>query len=212
MKYLVYILAVFLILETLGVRISVLLAGSAALLVGVGLALQDSFKDLVSGLILLGEGTVEVGDVVEVEGMVAKVMRIGLRTSRLETRDDTSIIVPNSKLVINNVSNWSHKETSNRFMVNVGVAYGTDVELVRELLLEVAGRHPDVLDQPAPSVQFIDFGESSLDFRLLFYSSRSFQIEFVKSDLRFAIVDIFEKNEICVIPFPQRDIWIRKDA
>jgi small-conductance mechanosensitive channel len=210
-RYVIYLVAVLLALQAAGVSISVLVAGSAALLVGLGLGLQQSFNDLISGLIILVEGTIEVGDIVEVDGRVVTVKKIGLRTSVVESRDEISIIIPNSKVILNSVTNWSHNATPTRFQVAVGVAYGSDVEKVTELLLEAAQRHPLVLDEPKPKVEFRDFGNSSLDFVLHFFSNEFFRIEFVKSDIRFFIDELFRKNEI-VIPFPQRDIWIRNQG
>ena len=133
LSYIIWVLAVFAILELFGVS-SMIWASSAALLVGIGLGLQDSFKDVVSGIIILVEGTVEVGDILEVDGIVARVISIGLRTSKLETRDRVSILIPNSKLVVNQVTNWTHDDHPTRFNVKVGVAYGSDLQLVTNLL------------------------------------------------------------------------------
>ncbi|MCB0618834.1 MAG: mechanosensitive ion channel [Saprospiraceae bacterium] len=206
--YVVYTLGILLAMETVGISLSVIWAGSAALLVGLGLGLQQTFNDLVSGLIIMIEGTLEIGDVVVVDGFVARVSKIGLRTSTVITRDDTSIIVPNSKLTLNNVTNWSHSTTATRFQVRVGVAYSSDVRLVEKLLLEAANNHSKVLKKPKPSVQFSDFGNSSLDFTLQFFSRDIFPIEYIKSDLRFAITELFRQNGV-EIPFPQRDLWLR---
>lgn len=208
--YVLYTIGILLALETLGVQLSVLWAGSAALLVGVGLGLQQTFNDLVSGLIILSEGTVEVGDIVVVDGLVGKVQKIGLRTSMVETRDEFSIIIPNSKLVVDNVTNWSHNETPTRFQVQVGVAYASDPQQVKEILLEIAREHPQVLPQPKPKVEFNDFGDSSLNFNLHFWSYEFFRSEFVKSDIRFAVMEKFKQYDI-EIPFPQRDLWLRND-
>ncbi|MCB0641705.1 MAG: mechanosensitive ion channel [Phaeodactylibacter sp.] len=209
--YFFYTMAVLLALESVGVKLSVLWAGSAALLVGVGLGLQQTFNDIVSGLIILGEGTVEVGDTVEVDGFVGIVQKIGLRTSTVETRNKLSIIIPNSKLVVENVTNWSHNESESRFQVAVGVSYGSDPELVKQLLLEVASQHPKILNTPAPHVEFRDFGDSSLDFILHYYSTEFYYRDTVRSDLRFAIQKIFKANGI-EIPFPQRDVWLKNAA
>ena len=208
--YIVYVMATFAILQLLGIS-SMLLASSAALLVGVGLGLQDMFKDLICGVIILLEGTIEVGDVVEMDGLVAFVRKIGLRISIVETRDRVSILIPNSKLVVDKVINWSHKDTPTRFNVKVGVAYGSDLELVKKLLLQAAKEHPKVLAEPSPSVQFKNFGDSSLDFDLLFFSMDFIGIEFVKSDVRLAIDRLFRENDV-QIPFPQRDLWLRNPA
>lgn len=206
-SYIIWVLAVFAILELFGIS-SMLLASSAALLVGVGLGLQDSFKDLISGIIILVEGTVEVGDVLEVDGIVARVSSIGLRTSKLETRDRVSILIPNSNLVVNKVTNWTHDDQPTRFHIKVGVAYGSDLDLVTKLLIQSADAHELVLKEPSAAVQFKNFGESSLDFELLFFTREFLGIEFLKSDIRFAIDKNFRENGVH-IPFPQRDVWVR---
>jgi small-conductance mechanosensitive channel len=205
--YIVWVLAVFAILELLGVG-SMLLASSAALLVGVGLGLQDSFKDIISGIIILVEGTVEVGDILEVDGIVARVVSIGLRTSKLETRDRVSILIPNSNLVVNKVTNWTHDDQPTRFHIKVGVAYGSDLKLVTELLKRAAESQEQVLHDPPVAVQFKNFADSSLDFELQFYTREFFRIEVVKSDIRYAIDALFRENKVQV-PFPQRDVWLR---
>ncbi len=207
MSYIVWVLAVFAILELFNIS-SMVWASSAALLVGIGLGLQDTFKDIISGIIILVEGTVEVGDILEVDGIVARVVKIGLRTSKLETRDRVSILIPNSNLVVSKVTNWTHDDQPTRFKISVGVAYGSDVPLVQRLLVEATKHHEKVLKEPAASVQFKNFGDSSLDFELLFFSSEFFGIDQVKSDLRFNIERLFRDNGI-EIPFPQRDVWVR---
>lgn len=207
-KYILYTIAVLIVLEVLGIKISVLWGGAAALLVGIGLGLQQTFNDLVSGLILLLEGIVEVDDIVEVNGVVGTVTSIGIRTSKVETRDKISILIPNSKLVGDNATNWSHNSDASRFQVQVGVAYTSDVERVTDLLLQAAREHKAILQVPAPRVQFKDFGSSSLDFTLHFFSADYLGIEFVKSDLRYRITQLFRENKI-EIPFPQRDLWLR---
>lgn len=207
-RYLVIIFAILIGLDMIGVHLTLLLAGSAALLVGVGLGLQQVFNDIVSGILLLFEGTVTVGDVVELNNIVGKVKAISIRTSRIETRDRTIIIVPNSKLVSDNVINWSHNRVATRFSVSVGVSYGSDVHLVMKILCEAANEHPEVDTSPEPVARFRDFGESSLDFELLFYSTKMFSIEYVKSDIRVAIDKKFRDNKV-TIPFPQRDLHIK---
>lgn len=209
LKYFIYIVAGLLALESVGIQPTVLLAGSAALLVGIGLGLQQTFNDLISGIILLFDRTVEVGDFVQLENnLIGVVRKIGIRTSVVETRDSISVIVPNSKLVGEQVVNWNHSDDKARFAVGVGVAYGTDTRLVKELLLRIARKNPDVLPDPEPFVRFINFGDSSLDFELHFWSTQFMIIENVKSDLRFNIDDAFRQHNIA-IPFPQRDVWMR---
>jgi small-conductance mechanosensitive channel len=207
--YIIWVLAVFAVLELFGIS-SMIWASSAALLVGIGLGLQDTFKDFISGVIILVEGTVEVGDILEVNGIVARVVHIGLRTSKLETRDRVSILVPNSSLVGNQVTNWTHDDQPTRFAIRVGVAYGSDIQLAKSLLIQAAKTSSKVLPDPAPSVQFRNFGDSSLDLDLLFFSQEFFNIESVKSDIRFEIQRLFQEHGI-EIPFPQRDVWIRNE-
>ena len=206
--YVVYATGVISAFSVLGIQFSVLWAASAALLVGVGLGLQSTFNDFFSGMLLLVEGPVEVGNVVEVDGFIGRVVEIGLRTSKIRTRDDIMIIVPNSHLVNENIINWSSIRSPLRFYVDVGVAYGSDVDRVSTLLERAAEDHPDVLERPVPRIMLTDFGASSLDFRLYFYSQEPWRIEFVKSDLRYTIDRLFRENGVA-IPFPQRDLWLR---
>jgi len=209
-KYIIYVVTVLWALEVIGVSLSVLWGGAAALMVGIGLGLQQTFNDLVSGVILLLEGAVDVGDIIEVDGRIGRVTRIGIRTSEVETRDRVSILIPNSKIVGDNAINWSHNAVPSRFAINVGVSYASDIELVTKILHDVAKENKDVLDSPAPEVQFRDFGNSSLDFILFIYSKKYLAIEAIKSDLRYGIIRSFRKEGI-EIPFPQRDLWLRNE-
>jgi small-conductance mechanosensitive channel len=210
-RYVIVVLAIVLVLESLEQDITILLAGSAALLVGVGLGLQQLFNDLVSGFFLLFENTIRVGDIIEVDGMVSRVQEIGIRTSKVKNRDGISVVIPNSKIVSNSVINWTTDSSITRFTVNVGVAYGSDVQQVRDILLECADRHNEIVRSPKPICRFNDFAESSLKFELLFWSKNRFRIEDVKSDIRFMINSEFAKNDVR-IPFPQRDIHIKTDT
>lgn len=209
-KYLIYVITVVIMLEIIGVKITILLAGSAALLVGIGLGLQQIFSDIISGIFLLVDGSVKIGDIMEVDTLVGKVTQINLRTSEILTRDGISIIVPNHKFITENVINWSHNAALTRFDVNVGVAYGTNPEKVREVLLQCAQEIKEISKSKnnVPSVRLTNFGGSSLDFQLLFWSKNVFLIENTKSDLRFIIANKFMENDI-QIPFPQRDIHIK---
>lgn len=207
-KYIIIVVALITSMDILGIKLNLLLAGSAALLVGVGLGLQQIFNDIVSGILLLFEGTVSIGDIVEVNNIVGRVKKISLRTSNIETRDSIVIIVPNSRLVSDNVINWSHKRTETRFNIKVGVAYGSDVKLVLKILKEAADENPDVLSNNKTSARLVDFGESSLDFELLFYTNKMFEIEFVRSEIRVAIDEKFKQQGI-TIPFPQRDLHLK---
>ena len=209
-KYFLYIIVFVIILEILGVKITILIAGSAALLVGIGLGLQQIFSDIISGVFLLVEGSVKISDIMEVDGIVGKVTEIKLRTSEILTRDGIIIIVPNHKFITENVVNWSHNAVTTRFEVTVGVSYESDPEKVREILLDCAKENKEILFSKAnqPIVRLINFGDSSLDFRLLFWSKNGFLIENTKSDLRFQIVKKFRENNI-EIPFPQRDLHLK---
>ncbi len=206
-KYLVWVLAIGLALESIGVKLTLLLAGSAALLVGVGLGLQQIFRDIISGFFLLFDRSIEVGNVVELNNLVGRVQSIGLRTTRILTRDNITMIIPNSEFIEGFVINWSSMDELTRFHVNVGVAYGSDVRKVERVLLECARKNPDITDRIAPFVRFNNFGDSSLDFQLYFWTRRSFEVENIKSDLRFAIDKAFRENDIR-IPFPQHDVHL----
>ena len=210
LKYFIYIIALLIALESIGVKLTVLWGGAAALLVGVGLGLQQTFNDLISGIILLFERTVEVGDFVKMDGLIGTVKRIGLRTSLVETRENITVIVPNSKLIVDNVINWSHYDNKARFIVAVGVAYGSNTQLVKKILLDVVKQNGHVLKYPTPIVRFTDFGDSSLNFEVLFWSNDFNRIEDIKSDIRFEIDHEFRKANV-EIPVPQRDIWIRSN-
>ena len=209
-KYIIYPITIVLVMQSLGIQVSVVLAGAAALLVGIGLGLQQTFKDLFSGIILLVEGSVRVNDMVVIGDAVVVVREIGLRTSKVETRDEIVKIVPNSKLVEDTVINWSHNNRATRFHVDVGVAYGSNLSLVKELLLKAADEHPKILKSPETMVQFREFGTSSLDFKLFFFSYEFVRIEVVKSDLRFRIDELFRQHQI-TIPFPQQEVWFRNE-
>lgn len=209
LKYVLWIAAILISLETVGIKLTLLLAGSAALLVGLGLGLQLIFQDIMSGIAILFEGTLKVGDIVEIkDDIVGRVVEIGLRTSKIETRDNIIMVIPNSKFVTDIVINWSHMEKKTRFHVDVGVAYGSDVEKVTRVLLQCAGDQQNISASPQPFVRFTDFGDSSLDFQLYFWSTETFSVEFIKSELRLKIDATFRQNGIH-IPYPQRDIHIK---
>lgn len=207
-RYIIWILAVTFLLETLGVKITLLLAGSAALLVGIGLGLQQTFNDVVSGIILLSERSIKVGDVLQIDDDIVKIQSIGLRTSKGLNRDDISIIIPNSLITTNKVINWSHQSRKTRFKIFVGVAYGSDVDLVIKLLEESALEHPEVFAGEHIQGRLLNFGSSALEFELLFFSKNSFRIEKVKSDIRRIINRKFNEHKI-VISFPQLDVHIK---
>lgn len=209
-KYFIWVIIIIVTLDTLGLKISILLASVAALLVGVGMGIQQLFNDLASGIIILVERNLKIGDVIQLDdGTVGRTISIGLRTSMIKSRDDITMIIPNSKLVNNKIINWSHMEKNTRFNIDVGVAYGSDVKLVEKTLLSCAARHKEISSKPAPFVRFQNFGDSSLDFQIFFWSAETFEVENLKSDLRFSINQEFINHGI-QIPFPQRDVHIKK--
>lgn len=208
-SYIIWVIAVLVILNLTGLKLTVLWGAGAALLVGIGFGLQQIFADLISGIFLLFEGNLKEDDVVELDnGTIGRVTHIGARTSKIKTRDNVVMIIPNTKFITNEVINWSHIEVQTRFRVDVGVAYGSDVRLVEKVLLHCADDHPDISQTPKPFVRFQDFGDSSLDFSLYFWSARSFEVENIKSDIRFLIDSSFRENNI-QIPFPQRDVHMK---
>lgn len=176
--------------------------------VGIGFGLQNVTSNFIAGLILLLERPINVGDMISVEGQAGVVIQINMRSTVIETFDRISIIVPNSKFIEGSVINWSHGDTTVRVHCPVGVAYGSDTAKVREVLLRVARENENVLKNPEPSVQFIKFGDSSLDFELLIWLSRPDIQKTVVSEINFAIDAAFREADI-QIPFPQRDLHLK---
>jgi small-conductance mechanosensitive channel len=180
----------------------------AALSVGIGFGLQEIVSNFVSGLILLLERPLRVGDIVQVGETEGIVEKINIRATTLRTRDNVYILVPNRDFVAKEVTNFVYTDPRLRLLIDVGVAYGSDTALVRRVLLDVADQDGRVLARPAPDVYFQNFGDSSLDFRLLVWISDSISKHRIASDLRFAIDAAFRRNGI-QIPFPQRDLHLR---
>lgn len=207
-KYFIYTVMVLTIIETLGFQLTVLWGAAGALLVGFGLGLQQTFNDLFSGVLIMIEGTVHVGDMVRVKGEIGRITKIGIRASEVRMRDDVELIVPNSHLVMDGLANWNHSDQKARFFVTVGVAYGSDTQMIKKILLEIAAKQSKIIDYPEPFVRFVDFGNSSLDFQLHFWTFEVFNVPDIQSDLRFEIDKAFRENKV-EIPFPQRDLWVR---
>tara|TARA_A200000159_G_C7310183_1_gene334239 strand:- start:756 stop:1595 length:840 start_codon:yes stop_codon:yes gene_type:complete len=204
-NYFIYTIVTLVAFDTVGLNLTTIFAASAALLVGVGLALQTFIQDIISGVFILADQSVHVGDIIQVDGQIGKVERIQLRTTRAVTRDNRVLIIPNHKFMASILYNWTENGTLTRESVAVGVAYASDINRVKEILIETASEHPLILKKPAPLVLFNAFGESALEFELLFSINRSFESNIVKSDVRFAIDKAFRENTI-EIPFPQRVI------
>ncbi len=204
-KYLVYLVVIIITLSSVGVNITVLLTASAALFVGLGLALQELFQDIIGGLFIIVDKSLLVGDIVEMDGRVGRVIDIKLRTTRVLTRDDKVMIIPNHKFISEILFNYTQNRRSTREFVKVGVAYGSDTEKVQAVLIECAREQTGIVKKPEPFVLFEDFGDSSLVFSLHFFVTDSFVDPKIKSQLRFKIDAKFRLNNI-TIPFPQRDV------
>lgn len=206
-RWFIYIIVFLVVISSLGIDVTAVFAASAALLIGIGLAMQTLFQDIISGVFILVDQTVHVGDIIELEGKVGRVEEIKLRTTRAVTVDNKVLVIPNHLYLTNSLYNWTQNGTSTRESVTVGVAYGSDVELVEKLLIEAAKSSALVFTNPPPKVVFMDFGESSLDFKVAFTVEDSFNARIPKSDVRFAIYRLFNEHNIN-IPFPQRDLHI----
>ncbi|EDM44868.1 mechanosensitive ion channel family protein [unidentified eubacterium SCB49] len=206
-KYITYIIVVFATLSFAGVNITPFLAASAALFIGLGLALQELFQDVIGGIFIILDKSLLVGDIIETDGKVGRVIEIKLRTTRAITRDDKIIIIPNHKFISEVIFNYTQNRRTTRESVNVGVAYGSDTSLVEKLLLQSAEGQPGVLKNPKPFVLFQNFGDSSLDFTVFFFLNDSFTDPKIKSAIRFKIDRLFREHNVS-IPFPQRDVHI----
>jgi len=207
-KYFIIIVSFVMSFRILGVDITVFLATFAALLVGIGLGLQNLFSDYVSGIIILFDSSVKVGDIIEVNGTVGRVIKIGLRTTTLYTRDDIYIILPNTILTKNELINWTYSEVTSRFDLSVGVDYSSNIDLVMKILKDASLNIEGILKQPVPFVRFSDYGDSAIIFTLYFWSDEVFRVENIKSQLRIKIFEEFKSNSI-QIPFPQRVLYVK---
>ncbi len=206
-KYITYIVVIFATLSFVGINMTPVLAASAALFIGLGLALQELFQDVIGGIFIIVDKSLLVGDIIETDGKVGRVIEIKLRTTRAITRDDKIIIIPNHKFISEVIYNYTQNRRTTREFVSVGVAYGSDTALVEKLLLQSVESQPGVLKSPKPFVLFQNFGDSSLDFSVLFFLNDSFTDPKIKSAIRFKIDKLFRENNV-TIPFPQRDVHL----
>ena len=206
-RWIIYIIVMLVVFDSIGINVTAVFAASAALLIGIGLALQTLFQDIISGVFILIDQSVHVGDIIEIDGKVGRVEDIKLRTTRAVTIDNKVLVIPNHLYLENSLYNWTQNGTTTRESVAVGVAYGSDVQLVKKLLLQAASTHPEVISKPEPTVVFTEFGDSSLNFKIVFTIGDSFKAQFLISDIRFEIDKLFRENNV-TIPFPQRDIHI----
>lgn len=205
--YLIWAVGILMALHVFGISTTSLMVAFGALGIGLGFGLQNIFNNFVSGLILLFERPIQVGDDIEINGIWARVLQINVRATVVQTYDGAALIVPNSEFISNPVTNWSHRDPYLRRQIDVGVAYGSDTELVRRTLLEAAANTALVLTQPQPDVLFTDFGASTLDFRLRVWTTLDNMLR-TDTALRFEIDRLFRQRGI-EIAFPQTDVHLR---
>jgi len=205
----VLVVGIFIVLENTGIHLAALAVFAGAVGVGIGFGLQNIASNFISGLVILAERPITIGDRVEVAGIAGQVEHIRARSTVIRTNDNIMMIVPNTKFIDSPVTNWTYGDRRVRFRIPVGVAYGSDINKVRDALLAVAHGNPHTLKEPAPTVFLDKFGDSSIDFKLTVWSSEmSDRPSRYRSDLNFAIADKFHEVGI-EFPFPQRDVHIR---
>ncbi|MBK9165119.1 MAG: mechanosensitive ion channel [Acidobacteria bacterium] len=208
-RYIAFVIGFLVLLQTIGIDLTTLNVLAGAIGIGVGFGLQNVANNFISGLIILFERPIKVGDRIEVDDVHGEVTHIGARSTTIRTNDNIAIIVPNSKFISENVINWSLEGGSIRFKVPVGVAYDSDLELVERLLVEAANENEDVMASPPPSVRLLEFGDNSLNFELRAWSSaRLHRPGLFLSNLNFAIIKKFREHGV-EVPFPQREVNIR---
>ena len=220
-KYFIYIFSIFFCFQLLNIT-SLLLGGSAAILVGIGFGIQDVFKDFVAGFVLLFEAKLRVGDIVQItpvskgntksfETIVAKILKINLRTTEIQTREGNILIIPNTRLTQEQVENWSHGSELTRFTIKVTVEYGSNTEEIQRLLKQAALAHPNVNKNEPIFVRLADFGDSGLELELIFWADQSWDINNYKSEIRFEIDRLFREYKIKV-PYPQRVMHVMHET
>ncbi len=208
-RYIVLLVGLLIILQTVGIDLTALNVIAGAVGLGIGFGLQPVFNNFISGVIILFERPIKIGDRIEVGKVLGDVIEIGGRSTTVLTNDNIAIIVPNLKFITENVTNWKYTDEKVRFRIPVSVAYDSDVRLVERLLLDVARENPNVLDQPEPVVRLLQFGDNGLLFELRPWSSALVDRQGkLTSELNFAIYDKFKAHNI-EFPFPQRDLRIR---
>jgi len=208
-KFTIILVGSIVIIQSAGIDLSALSLLAGALGVGIGFGLQNITNNLVSGIIILFENPIKVGDRIEVGDISGDVVNISVRATTILTNDNISIIVPNSEFISNTVINWSHNDRNIRFNIPVGVSYNEDPDKVKELLLQVASENENVLKDPEPTVFFEEFGDSSLNFTLLVWTAKyTDKPRRLTSELNFEIFRKFKEHDI-EIPFPQRDVHLK---
>ena len=208
-RYLMLLIGLLIIIQTAGIDLTTLNVLAGAVGIGVGFGLQNVISNFFSGLIIMFERPIKVGDRIVVDGIEGDVWEIGARSTVLMTNDNIAMIVPNSKFITENVVNWKYNDGKVRFRIPIGVAYGSDVRVVEKALLEVADNTQDVMKFPAPAVRLMRFGDSALEFELRVWSETQVHHKgALTSTINMAICEKFAQLGI-EIPFPQRDLNIR---
>jgi len=207
-KYTLVFLGIVISLRILGFAISTLNVLAGTIGIGIGIGLQEIAKNFISGIILLVEKPVKVGDYIDVDGLPGRVDAVKARGTVVTTFDNISVVIPNSDFITKQVTNWSYNDKIIRCCVPIGVTYGSDVDLVKKSLLEVADTHNKILKKPVPTVYFSDFGDNALKFKLYVWTDDAQNRFLLMSDLHFMIDKIFRERNI-VIAFPQRDIHLK---
>lgn len=208
-RYVFLIVGMMVIVQTAGIDLSALSILAGALGVGIGFGLQNITNNFISGIIILFEQPIKLGDRIEVGDIKGDVLKISARATTVVTNDNISVIVPNSEFISSTVINWSHNDRNVSFRFPVGVAYKEDPKRIKALLLEVAAENPGVLDSPAPDVLFDEFGDSSLNFFLRVWTTDfTSRPNILKSQLYYSIFEKFKENNI-EIPFPQQDLHLK---
>jgi small-conductance mechanosensitive channel len=215
-KYVIYVFSILFCFQLLNIDLVIILTSSVGLLVGIGLGLQDVFKDMIAGLVLLFEGNLRVGDIVEIYGttrsnqkstntIVAKILKINVRTTQIQSREGNVLIIPNTRLTQDQIENWSHGSELTRFSISITVDFGADTELIKRLLVQAAMAHPKVKKNHPVFVSLANFGENGLELELIFWADHSWDIDIYKSEIRFEIDRLFREYNIN-IPYPHRMI------
>jgi len=208
-NYFVYVIVILVTFDNIGLDVTAVFAASAALLVGVGLALQTIIQDIISGVFIIADQTVHIGDIIQLDGQVGKVENIKLRTTRAVTIDNKVLIIPNHKFLTSILYNWTENGTLTTEYIQVGVAYSSNLDLVKKLLIDLTSSFPEILKDPKPFVILNEFGDNALDLKLAITLNNSFKAERLKSRVRFKIYEVFKAHKID-IPFPQRKVWINQ--
>ncbi|OHC06933.1 MAG: hypothetical protein A3K50_02050, partial [Planctomycetes bacterium RIFOXYD12_FULL_42_12] len=211
-RYIIIGIAALIGLNLAGIPLRSLAIFAGAFGIGIGFGMQNIIGNFISGIILLFERPMRVGDVITLEdGTLGTIEKISARSTTIQTPDAITITVPNSKFIESRITNWTHPNKQMRGFVRVGVAYGSDTNLVKKCLLEIVKQNPNIKTYPEPFVRFAEFGDSALVFELYFWADDPGKRWFTQSELNFAIDDVFRKNKI-EIAFPQQDIHIRSIA